>query len=154
MFELPGSDHVFERQGLPIAHYSLLILHGLFLELHLLLKFIQSLHLEGTDYKFFFCVFVLRRQDTLELFTAHLVILKFINFNLRKVSNTSGHGVTEDFVVDVVRSLGNRKAIPLCQPVLVPEVPVVENVPIVERELFGEKLTQQRPVLLTLWWVH
>jgi len=57
---------------------------------------------------------------------------------LGKVNYTSGHGVAKNFVVHVVGSLGNCKAVPLCQPVLVPEVPVVEDVAVVERELFWE----------------
>jgi len=53
-----------------------------------------------------------------------------------------------------VGTLGNRKAVPLRQPVLVPKVPVVEYVAVVERELLREQFSQEGSVLSALGRVH
>ena len=111
-----------------------------------------------------YSVLILLLQEELQLVPRHLCIFDLVNLHLRQIDNFRWEGVTQDFIVDIVRPVrlnetrcllfGDGEQVTLWDVVFYPEIAIVEDARIVERVSLREEVTHKVTILSLLRWIR
>jgi len=132
---------------LPFLDNTLFRLGRLPLFPQLLLHLGEPLHLVVALGKLLNRILVLFFEECLQLFSRKLRVEELVDLYFGQIDDFGVERVAQDFVVYIVRLLGDRKHVSLRHVILDPEVVIVENSSVVERVLLGEQVSHELPVL-------